>query len=145
MSSLISLMIYLTTLINLYFQPLRKRINNGCTYTVKASGNLISSAAEFTAGMKHSKNNLNCRYTCLGVKINRHSTSVIDNGDGIVLIYLYLNGSTESCQGFIDGVVYDLIDQMMKSSVGCRSNIHTRSFADCFQSLQNLYLFCTVV
>ena len=52
---------------------------------------------------------------------------------------------TISSQRLINRIIYYLIDQMMKSSYRCTSNIHTRSFTNSFQSFQNLDLVRAVL
>ena len=51
---------------------------------------------------------------------------------------------TVTGQSLIHRIVHDLIYQMMESSGGSASDVHTRSFPYCFQSFQNLDLICTI-
>ena len=50
-----------------------------------------------------------CLYT------DRYTTSVVDNCNGIVFINGHLNMITVTGKGLIDGIVNNLIYQMMKS------------------------------
>ena len=43
-----------------------------------------------------------------------------------------------SGKGLIDGIIYNFVDQMMKSSGGCGSNVHAGTLANCLKSFQNL-------
>ena len=79
MSFFISLSVHLSFVADLNLKPVRKRIYNGSSYTMKSAGHLVSSAAEFTAGMKHGKYNLYCRKSRFVVDPYRNTTSVIYN------------------------------------------------------------------
>ena len=144
MTSLITLLIYLATLANFYFQPVGEGIYNRGTYTVQTTGYLVSPTAKLTAGMQNRKYDFYCRDTCFVIDAYRNSSSVINNGDGIVFIDGYINGITESCQCFIHRIVYDLIYQMMQSSAGCGTNIHSRTLSYSFQTFQYLNLIRAV-
>ena len=82
---------------------------------MQAAGYLVSPTAELTAGMKDRKDHFDRRKSRFFLDIDRNSPSVIDNGDGIVGIDLYIDGIAVSRKGLIYRVVYDLIYQMVKS------------------------------
>ena len=79
MSFFISLSVYLSFVADLNFKPVRKCVYNGSSYSVKSTGYLVSSTAEFTAGMKHGKYNLYRRESCFVIDPHRNTTSVIYN------------------------------------------------------------------
>ncbi len=51
MTTLVTLLVNLSALTDFDLQPVRKRIYNGCAYAMETAGNLVSAAAEFTAGV----------------------------------------------------------------------------------------------
>ena len=51
---------------------------------------------------------------------------------------------TVSGQRFVNGVVHDLIDEVVQTGGGGRADIHTGSFPHRFQTLQNLNLLRAV-
>ena len=134
------LVIYLAVSSDLNFHLGGKSVNYRCTYAMETAGYLVSPAAEFTAGMEHSMDNFHSRDTHLGMLVYRHTTSVIFDGDGIVLIDGNFDVFAVSCESFIYTVIYDLIDKVMKTSGACGSDVHTGSLTDGFKSFQNLYL-----
>ena len=107
---------------------------------MKTAGNFISSAAEFTAGMEHRMNDFHCRDAHLRMLVHRHTAAVIFHHDGIILLYGDMDVLAVSGQSFVDTVIHNFINQMMKSSRSCASDVHARTLADCFQTFQNLYL-----
>jgi hypothetical protein len=50
------------------------------------------------------------------MKINRNTTTVIDNGNGIILMDINLNPVAISGKSFIDGVVDYLINKVVETS-----------------------------
>ena len=81
---------YILTVTDLYLKPLGKSVNNRCTDTVETAGDLISAAAELTAGMKHRKDNLKSRLSRC-VSTCRDSSSVIGYADYVSLPDFYRN------------------------------------------------------
>ena len=111
---------------------------------MKTTGNLISSTAELTACVKNGKYNLNCRNTSLMIDTNRNTTSIINDSDRIILLDRYIDLCTISSQCFVYGIIHYLIYEMMKTTDRGTAYIHTGSFSNCFQSLQNLDLICSI-
>ena len=111
---------------------------------MESAGYFISSSAELSAGVELCVNDLYCRDPHLRMDIDRHSSSVIPDNDGIVFLYRYLYMLAKSCQRFVDRVVHDLIYEMMESRRACTSYVHSRSETYRFQTLQYLYLACAV-
>ena len=101
---------------NLNFQPVRKRIYNRRSNTVKSTGYLVSSTTKFTSCMQHGKYNFYRRKSCFVVDTNRNSTSIIDNGHRIVFIDCYINRITEARQSFVYGIIDNLVYKMMQAS-----------------------------
>ena len=144
MSSLVTLLIYLAALADFYFQPVGEGIYNRRTYTVQTTGYLVSPTAKFTAGMQNRKYDFYCGNTCFVIDTYRNSSSVIDNSDRIIFVDRYINGIAESCQCFIYRIINDLIHQVMQSSAGCGTNIHSRTLSYSFQTFQYLNLIRAV-
>ena len=115
-TSLITLVIFLAILINIDLQPLRKGINYRRTYTMKSARYLVSAAAELTAGMKNRKYDFYSRKSRFFLDSNRNTTSIINDGDGIVGVDGHIDLGTISGQSLVNGVVNDLIYQMMETS-----------------------------
>ena len=127
-----------------YPQPFGQGIYNRRTNTVQTAGNFITATAEFTAGMQHGKYNFQRRLSGLCLDINRDTTTIVGDSNGITGIDGHSNIFTVSGQSFIDRVIHDLIDQVMQTGRGSRTDIHTGTFPHCFQTLQNLDLLRTV-
>ncbi len=114
------------------FKPFGKSIYNRRSNTMKTSGYLISSTTKFSTCMKHSKYNFNCRLMYFRMNINGYSTTIIYYSYRIVLMNSNIYVFTVSSNSFINRIIYNFINKMMKSSWTCTSNIHAWSFSNCF-------------
>ena len=144
-SSFITLFINFSFITDFHFQPIGKSIYNRSPYSVKSSGYFISSASEFSAGMKYSKDNFYSRNACLMINSNRNPPPIVSYCNGIIFIDFHINTVTESCQCFIYGIINNLIDKMMQSSCRCASDIHTGPFSYSLKSFQYLNFICTIL
>ena len=144
MTALITLAVNLSLLVDRDLQPFRERIYNGSAHSVKSAGHLIAPAAKFSACMKDGKYDFHRRNPGLVIDADRNTTAVVNNRDGIVFINRHIYRVTESCKCFVDGVIHNLINQMMKTTKRCASDVHTWSFADSFKPLQNLDLIGSI-
>ena len=96
------------------FQPFRKGIDNRCTNAVQTAGNFVTAAAELTASGENRINN-GCRRDALfRVNPNRNPSAVVGNPYHIVWQQFYHDFCTVSGKGFVNGIVYDFVDQMMQ-------------------------------
>ena len=99
------------------FQPVGQCVYNRRTYSVKTAGYLISSAAEFSAGMQYRKYNFYSRKTSLRVDANRNTASIICYRHGIISVDDYFYIVTEARKSLIDCIIYNFINKMMKTSL----------------------------
>ena len=81
---------------------------------MQAAGNLIATAAKFAARMQHRERDLKGALVQFGMLIHRDAAAIVRNGQGIVLVDVDLNVVAESAHGFIDGVVHQLLDQVVQ-------------------------------
>ena len=94
--------------------------------------------------MEDGKYHLQGRHAFLLIDIYRDPTAVIHNGNGIIGMDFYSDFVTEASQSFVNGVIYDFINQMMQTSGTGGADIHTGTFADCLQTFQDLNLTCII-
>ena len=122
----------------LYLQPLTQSVDNGSAHAVETAGYLVTAAAELAAGMQNGINHFQSRLAGLGLNIHRDTTAIVHNGDGIALVDDDLDLRTVAGQRLIDGVIHDLIHQMVQTAGRRGADVHTWALAHRFQTLQNL-------
>ena len=76
----------------------------------------------------------------VGLDVHGDAAAVVGDLDDIVLQDLDLDVVTVTGQCLVDGVVHDLVDQMMQAPLAGGADIHARALAHRFQTLQDLDL-----
>ena len=72
------------------------------------------------------------------MKINRNTTSVILYSDGIIFVDGYFNVVAIAGERFVDRVIHNFINQVVKSFRTNVTNIHRGTLSNSFQTFQNL-------
>ncbi len=111
---------------------------------MQTAGDLVAAAAEFTAGVQHGVYHLQSRSAGLGLDVHGDATAVVGDGDGIAGIDGDGDVLAVARQRFVNGVVHNLVYQMVQSRAGCGTDVHTRALANSLQSFQNLNLLRAV-
>ena len=143
MSLCIAIMIHISTLTNFHIHIRRKRIHYRRSDSMQSSTCLISIVIEFSSCVQRRKYNAGSRYS-LRMHANRNSTSVVLYRTGTIC----LKGDPDFIAGTRQMLIYriidNLIDQMIESFGRGTSDIHSRTFPDCFKSFQYRYTACII-
>jgi hypothetical protein len=75
------------------------------------------------------------------VEVNRNTTSVVLYGDRVVFVDGYFNVVAIAGESFVDRVVHNFINQVVKSFRTNVTNIHCGALSNGFQTFQNLDVF----
>ena len=134
----LAVLLAVTAVLNL--KPLGESVNNRRTNAVKTAGDLISLAAELTARVKNGVYYLKGGKTELLIHTRGNTTSVVLNGNTVILVNSYVNAAAIACKCLVDRVIHYLVNEVMKTAYRGSSDIHTGSFSYSLKSLKNLYL-----
>ena len=124
--------------VDLDLQPLGQSVDNRRAHPVEPARHLIAAAAEFAAGVEDGKHHLQGGFTGLGLNVNRDAPAVVGDGDGVARVDGDGDVGTVAGQGLVDGVVHDLIYQMVQARLRGGADIHAWPLAHRFQALQDL-------
>ena len=103
---------------------------------MQSSAGLICVIIKFAAGVKSRKYNTLGAHA-LFVHPDRDTASVVLHGAGSVRLKDHLDRRTETGEMFIDGVVHDLIDQMIESPCGYAADIHAGPYSYGFKAFEH--------
>ena len=95
--------------------------------------------------MQNGVHNRHGRQTRLVLHTDRHAAAVILHADDIAGQDAHIDAVAIAGQGFVDGVVHDLIDQVVQATGGGGADVHARALADGFQTFKDLYLIRIVI
>ena len=113
-------------------------IDDGGADAMQTAGYLVSATAELAAGMQDGVNDLYTGDARLGLDIDRDTTAIVDDRDGVVRIDGNLDFGAVAGQSLVHSVVDDFIDQVMQTGGGGAADVHTRTASDRFQTFQDL-------
>ena len=109
---------------------LGKRVDDRDADAVEAAGDLVAPAlAELAAGVKDGQDDLGRGALLLGVLVDRDAAAVVDHGDRLVGVDRDLDVVAVAGQRLVDGVVDDLVDDVMEAAGPGRADVHARALA----------------
>lgn len=137
-------LIDLAVLVDLDLQPLAEGVDHAGAHAVEAAGHLVAAAAELTAGVEDGVDNLQGGPPGLGLDVHGDAAAVVGDGDDVALPDDDVDLVAVAGQGLVDGVVHDLIDQMVQAGGGSGADIHAGPLTDGLQALEDLDLRAAV-
>ena len=126
------------------FKPFGKGVYYRSAYAMKTAGYFISGTAEFTARMKNGENNGYCRDSEFCVDTDGDSSAVIRYTNKVSGKDFNIDIGAITRKGFVDCVVDNFINKVMKTFRSGGTDIHTGSFSYCFKSFKDLDLVFVV-
>jgi len=98
---------------------------------------LVAGIIKLSPGMQLGHHHFNRREVFFFVQVHRDAPAIVFYTHRAINMQLNLNVRAKPCQGFVDTVINNLIDKMMKTLGGNVSNIHGRTLAHGTESFQN--------
>ena len=135
----------LAVTMDLDHQPLRQCVHYGCAHAMQTAGHLVATAAELAAGVEHGVHHFQSGFSRLGLNVHGDTAAIIHHGDGVAFVDGHGNFRAVARQSLVDGVVYDLVYQMVETGGGSGADIHTGTLPDGFQAFQHLDLRCVIL
>ena len=133
-------------LANSHDQPLRQRVHNARADAVQTARNLVARvlAAELAARVKHREHDRHRRDAQLRLNVHRDAAAVVRHFNDVALTDGHFDVVAAARQRLVDGVVHDLVHQMMQAARSGRADVHARPLANRLQSFQYLDLASAV-
>lgn len=105
-------------------QPVGERVDDAGADAVQAAGDLVAPAAELAARVQHGVNDLECGLARLLLYIDGYAAAVIRDADDVPRLYDDLDIVAVARQRFVDGVVHDLVHEVVQTGGRGRAYIH---------------------
>ena len=117
---------------------LRERVDDGDADAVQAAGDLVAAAvAELAAGVEHGQHDLDRRLALLLHRRDGDAAAVVDDGDRVVRVDRHVDAAAVAGERLVDGVVDDLVDQVMQPAHTGRADVHAGALAHGFEALED--------
>ncbi len=127
-----------TIALNFEFEKVGESVDDGDTDAVETAGNFVRVAVEFSAGVKHGQDDFSRGALFSGVHVN-------GNRDGIVGVNGDVHFVRVAGHCFVDGVVDNFPDQVVKTHFAGRANVHGGAQTNGFQAAENFDGFRVVL
>jgi len=111
-----------------------KRINHRYADAVQSAGYLVGVVVKFSSGVQFGHGDFRSRHAFRFMKIHRNAPAVVFHDNAVINPDFHGNGITEPRRRFVNAVVNNFVNQMMKTFFACRTNIHGRTLANRFQA-----------
>ena len=136
------LLVLLTVAAHVDGKPLGAGVNHRSAHAVQTAGHLVAGvlATELAAGVQDGVHHGDGGQTGVGLNVHGDAASVIGDLNDVILQDLDLDVVAVAGQRLINGVVHDLVHQMMQTALTGGADIHTRALAHRLQTLQHLDL-----
>ncbi len=119
-------------------QPLRQRVDDRHADAVQAAGDLVAAAvAELAAGVQDGEDDLGGRLLLLLHRVDGDPAAVVDDGDRVVRVDHDLDLVGLAGERLVDGVVDDLVDQVVQAAGAGRADVHARALAHGLEALED--------
>ena len=123
---------------DLHEQALGQRVDDRHADAVQAAGDLVAAAvAELAAGVQHGEHDLDRRAALLLVHRDGDPAAVVDDGDRVVGVDRDGDLGAVAGERLVDGVVDDLVDEMVQAHHAGRADVHAGALADGLEAFQH--------
>ena len=127
---------------NLRDEPLREGVDDGDTDAVEPAGDLVAVAAELAAGMELREDDGERREVLILDHVDRDAPSVVDDRDRVVGVQPHLDEVVVARERLVDGVVDDLVDQVVETPRAGRADVHPGPEPDGLEPFENGDVLC---
>ena len=123
---------------DLHAQALGQGVDDRHADPMQAAGDLVAAAvAELAAGVQHGEHDFDGGAALLLHVVHRDATAVVDDGDRVVRVDRDGDLGAETGQRLVDGVVDDLVDEVVQAHHAGRADVHAGALANRLQALED--------
>ena len=121
---------------DLSVHPIGQRVDAAYAHAVQTAGHLVVLLVEFSAGVQHSQHNFRRGLLHLGMHVDRDASAIVFHRHGIVRMDRHRDLLAVASQSFVDGVIHNLVDQVMQTTLTRISDVHGRTLSYSLQTFQ---------
>ena len=121
-------------------EALGERVHDGDAHAVQAAGDLIGVVVELAARVEDRHDDLERGDLLHGVLAHGDAAAVVHDGNGVVRVDGHGDLGAEPGECLVDGVVNDLVDEVVQAARARRADVHARALAHRLEALEDLDL-----
>ena len=137
-AALVGLLVLVAVAPDREVEPLGQRVDHGDAHPVEASRDLVAAAvAELAAGVQDGQDDLRGGPALLLVHVDRDPAAVVGHAHRVVRVDDDLDLVGLAGERLVDGVVDDLVDQVMQPARARRADVHARALSNGLEALED--------
>ena len=121
-------------------EALGERVHDGDAHAVQATGDLVGVVVELAARVEDRHDDLERGDLLHGMLAHGDAAAVVHDGDGVVRVDGHGDLGAEPGERLVDGVVNDLVDEVVQAARARRADVHARALAHRLEALEDLDL-----
>ncbi len=137
-------MVVFSVTIDVCFEPLTECIYDADADAVESAGHFIAVAVEFSACMEGREDDLERAFFRIFVLLYRNSSSVVLYSAASIGMDVDGDAVAVSGHGLVDGVVDDLVNEVVETAGAPVADVHFGAFLDGLEATENLDVTCVV-
>ena len=119
-------------------EALGQRVDDGHADAVQSARDLVAAAvAELAAGVQDGQHDLGGRALLLLVHVDGDAAAVVGDGHAVVGVQADLDGVAVAGERLVDGVVDDLVDEVVEAALAGRADVHAGPLANGLEALEH--------
>ncbi len=124
--------------VDLDVESARQRVDHRRPHAVQAARDLVALTPELPARVQHRHDHLGRGLALvLGVVVDGHTSAVVDDSTAAIGQQGHVDPRAVARHRLVDGVVDDLVDQVVEARGAGRSDVHPGPLADRFETFEN--------
>jgi hypothetical protein len=135
---LVALGPHLAVAADLQLEPLAERVDHRHPHAVEAAGYLVGGVLELAAGMEHGEDDFRRRLATFLVGVHGNAAAVVPHRAGPVGVQDDLDAVAVARQRLVNGVVHDLVDEVVEPIGPGVADVHGRPLAHGLEALEDL-------
>ena len=104
---------------------------------MQSAGDFVGTFVEFAAGVQDGHDHLEGRAVLFLVHVHGNAAAVVLDGDAVVGVDADVYLVAVACQGFVDGIVDHLINQVVQAAEVDVADVHGGAHAHGFETFEN--------
>ena len=104
---------------------------------MEAAGNFVRAFVELTAGVEDGEDDLEGAFVLFFMHVYGDAAAVVDNGYRVVLVDGDLDVRGVTGEGFVDGVVHNLVHKVVQTAFGDVADVHCGALAHCLEAFED--------
>ena len=105
---------------------------------MQTAGDLVAAVAELAARVQHGQRERDRRDLLLGVQVDREASPVVGHPDAVARQQRHRDQVGVPGQRLVDGVVDDLVDEVVQAPLTGRADVHARALAHRLEAFEHL-------